>query len=43
LIVPNFAAPPVTRETLGIYRYSGGGRWETVPANHHREFFHIGL
>jgi hypothetical protein len=43
LIVPNFAAPPVTRESLGIYRYSGGGRWETVPANHHREFFHIGL
>ena len=43
LIVPNFAAPPVKRETLGIYRYCGGGRWKTVRANHHREFFHIGL
>jgi hypothetical protein len=43
LTMQNFAAPPVTRETLGIYRYCGEGRWEIVPANHHREFFHIGL
>jgi hypothetical protein len=43
LIVPNFAAAPVRRETLGIYRYGGGGQWDTVPANHRRDFFHIGL
>jgi hypothetical protein len=43
LIVPNFAAAPIHRETLGIYRYGGGGQWDTVPAARHREFFHIGL
>jgi hypothetical protein len=43
LIVPNFAAPPVARHTLGIYRYGGGGRWETIPDERHRQFFHIGL
>jgi hypothetical protein len=43
LIVPNFAALPVKREALGIYRYGGAGRWETVPAQRHREFFHIGF
>lgn len=43
LIVPNFATAPVTRERLGIYRYHGGGRWETIPAGRHRGFFHIGL
>jgi proteasome lid subunit RPN8/RPN11 len=43
LIVPNFAAAPLTRETLGIYRYQGGGRWETVPAQGRRAFFHIGF
>jgi hypothetical protein len=43
LIVPNFAALPVKREALGIYRYGGAGRWETVPDHRHREFFHIGF
>jgi hypothetical protein len=43
LIVPNFAAPPVTRHALGIYRYGGGGRWETISQDRHRQFFHIGL
>jgi hypothetical protein len=43
LIVPNFAAAPVTREALGIYRYQGGGRWDTIPAQRRRGFFHIGL
>jgi proteasome lid subunit RPN8/RPN11 len=43
LIVPNFAAASLTRETLGIYRYQGGGRWETVPARRRRAFFYIGF
>lgn len=43
LIVPNFAAAPVTRQALGIYRYGGGGRWETIPYERHHQFFHIGL
>jgi hypothetical protein len=43
LIVPNFAGQPVKRETLGIYRYGGGGQWKAVPAARRREFFHIGL
>lgn len=43
LIVPNFAASPVSRRELGIYRYGGSGQWKIVPANHRREFFHIGF
>lgn len=43
LIVPNFAAAPVKRLLLGIYRYGGGGKWETVPVQRRRQFFHIGL
>lgn len=43
LIVPNFAAPPATRSTLGIYRYHGGGRWETISARRGPQFFQIGL
>lgn len=43
LIVPNFANASVNRQVIGIYRYGGGGRWETIPAERHREFFHIGL
>ncbi|MEJ2435952.1 MAG: hypothetical protein P8Y53_23465 [Pseudolabrys sp.] len=43
LIVPNFATPPVTPGALGIYRYGGGGRWETIPHELHRQSFHIGL
>jgi hypothetical protein len=43
LIVSGFAAPPVTREALGIYRYGGGGRWETIPRERCRQFFHVGL
>ena len=43
LILPNFAAPPVMRRALGIYRYGGGGRWETIPHDRHRQFFHIGF
>lgn len=30
LIVPNFARPPVPVREMGIYRYLGGKRWETL-------------
>ena len=43
LIVPRFAAWPVTRRELGIYRYLGAGNWMTVPVNRRRRFLHIGL
>ncbi len=43
LIVPNFAAAPVRREVLGIYRYAGGGQWDTIASERRRDFFHIGL
>jgi proteasome lid subunit RPN8/RPN11 len=43
LIVPNFAAAPVRRSALGIYRYGNGSVWHTVPADRRRQFFHIGL
>lgn len=43
MIVPNFAGAPVSREALGIYRYLGGRRWQTVPTAEHRAFLHIGL
>lgn len=43
LILPRFAARPVRRRDMGIYRYLGGKRWDTVPASERRSFFHIGL
>lgn len=43
LIVPRFAALPITRSALGIYRYLGAREWETVPVDRRREFFHIGF
>jgi proteasome lid subunit RPN8/RPN11 len=43
LILPSFARRPVRRNEIGIYRYLGGHRWETVPSEDHRAFFHIGL
>jgi hypothetical protein len=43
LIVPDFAAWPVRRRELGIYRYLGGGNWDTVPTMQRRAFFHIGF
>lgn len=39
LIVPRFARPPVGARDIGVYRYLGAKRWETVPSRH----FHIGL
>lgn len=43
LILPNFAAPPQSREALGIHRYLGGKRWTTIPRDERRAFFHVGL
>ena len=43
LILPRFAAQPVRRRDMGIYRYLGGKRWATVPVSERRSFFHIGL
>jgi hypothetical protein len=43
LILPRFAARPIARADMGIYRYEGGKRWRKVPANERRAFFHIGL
>jgi hypothetical protein len=43
LIVPNFARAPVSRTDVGIYRYGGAGRWETILARDRRAFFALGL
>jgi len=43
LIVPRFAAPPVRRTEVGIYRYLGAKQWDTVPGNRRRRFFRVGL
>lgn len=43
LILPRFAAPPLHRAEIGIYRYQGGKRWEVVPANERCAFFEIGF
>lgn len=43
LIVPQFAAPPVPRDTVGIYQYRGAKQWDVVPRTKRRAFFHLGL
>ena len=43
LILPRFAAQPIRRRDMGIYRYQGSKRWATVPASERRSFFHIGF
>jgi proteasome lid subunit RPN8/RPN11 len=43
LIVPYFAVPPVRRVDVGMYRYLGAKRWETVLRNQRRRFFQIAL
>lgn len=43
LIVPNFAAAPVDLSAVGMYRYGGGGRWQTVPPRQRTRFFSIGI
>jgi proteasome lid subunit RPN8/RPN11 len=43
MIVPHFAARPVRRSEVGVYRYEGARRWSVVPARERRRFFHIGI
>jgi proteasome lid subunit RPN8/RPN11 len=43
LIIPRFAATPVRRSEIGMYRYQGGKRWTAVPKNGRRSSLHIGL
>jgi hypothetical protein len=43
LILPQFAAPPLRRRQIGIYRYLGAKEWFTVPPDERLAFFHIGF
>jgi hypothetical protein len=43
LILPHFAALPLWRSEIGIYRYLGAKRWDVVPADRRGTFLHIGL
>lgn len=43
LILPRFATDPQPRCDIGIYRYLGGKRWDSVQPSARRHFFHIGL
>ena len=43
LILPRFAMGWQPRREIGMYRYLGGKRWETVAPCARRQFFHIGL
>jgi proteasome lid subunit RPN8/RPN11 len=43
LIVPRYAADPVTRKEVGMYRYQGGGKWDAVAVGLRRRFLHLGI
>ena len=43
LILPHFAATPLWRSDIGIYRYQGSKEWWTVPPLARWAFFHIGI
>ena len=43
LIVPRYAASPVRRSEIGIYRYLGGKNWASVSADQRRGFLHVGI
>jgi hypothetical protein len=43
MILPRFAASPVSRREIGIYRYSGSKQWIAVPIQERRRFLHIGF
>ncbi len=43
LIIPRFAAAPVIRDQVGVYRYQGSKCWNPVGAQDRRAFFHIGI
>lgn len=42
-ILPRFAARPMTVSDVGMYRYRGGKKWETVPPDARPQFLHIGV
>ena len=43
LILPHFATGAQPRREIGIYRYLGSKKWDTVQPSARRQFFHIGL
>lgn len=43
LILPDYARLPMPRGAIGIYRYLGAARWETIPRDTRRDFFCIAL
>jgi proteasome lid subunit RPN8/RPN11 len=43
LILPWFAAGPIRRSEVGMYRYLGAKQWEVIPAHARTSFFCIGL
>lgn len=43
LILPHFAARPIRRADIGIYRYQGAKKWLIMPSLWRRAFFHIGI
>lgn len=42
-ILPNFAAGRISRRDIGMYRYLGGKRWQTIPPSQRSSLFHIGF
>ena len=43
MILPDFAAAPITRSEIGIYEYLGRKQWRTVAPNDRTSYFHIGI
>ena len=43
LILGSFAAAPVRRGEVGIYRYKGSKLWDVIPTRRRKRFLHIGL
>lgn len=43
LILPDFAAPPLRRAKVGIYKYQGAKRWTGIGPSLRADFFHIGI
>lgn len=43
LILPRYAAAPISRKDIGMYRYQGGGRWAAIAVALRQRFFHVGI
>jgi hypothetical protein len=43
IIVPDFAAPPVHYENVGIYEYQGEHRWADRGHRHCRRYVYTGF